>query len=108
MFLKIKSKTPFRIKQGEYLCIDNSILIIQRHKSGFNNYLSIDYNQENFIFKDEEYNNNNRCIKIGRDKNCDIVIENRKSISRVNVILNIIIKLRNGVYMMEMKITNKV
>ena len=87
MFLKIKSKTPFRIKQGEYLCIDNSILIIQRHKSGFNNYLSIDYNQENFIFKDEEYINNNKYIKIGRDKSCDIVIDNRKSISRLNVMI---------------------
>ena len=85
MFLKIKTKTPFRIKQGEYLSIDNYILIIQRHKSGFNNYLSIDYNQENFIFKDEEYINNNKFIRIGRDKSCDIVIEKRKSISRVNV-----------------------
>ena len=53
MFLKIKPKTPFRIKQGEYLSIDNAILIIQRHKSGFNNYLSIDYNQENFKLKDK-------------------------------------------------------
>ena len=87
MFLKIKTKTPFRIKQGEYLSIDNFILIIQRHKSGFNNYLSIDYNQENFIFKDEEYINNNKFIRIGRDKICDIVIEKRKSISRVNVMI---------------------
>ena len=87
MFLKIKPKTPFRIKQGEYLSIDNAILILQRHKSGFNNYLSIDYNQESFIFKDEEYINNNNCIKIGRDKSCDIIIENRKSISRLNVMI---------------------
>ena len=87
MFLKIKPKTPFRIKVGEYLSIDNTILILQRHKSGFNNYLSIDHNQENFIFKDEEYINNNKCIKIGRDKNCDIVIEKKKSISRLNVMI---------------------
>ena len=87
MFLKIKPKTPFRIKQGEYLSIDNAILIIQRHKSGFNNYLSIDYNQENFMLKDEEYINNNKFIRIGRDKSCDIVIENRKSISRLNVMI---------------------
>jgi hypothetical protein len=87
MFLKIKPKIPFRIKQGEYLSIDNAILILQRHKSGFNNYLSIDYNQENFIFKDEEYINNNKYIKIGRDKSCDIIIENRKSISRINVMI---------------------
>jgi len=87
IFLKIKPKTPFRIKQGEYLSIHNTILIIQRHKSGFNNYLSIDYNQENFIFKDEEYINNNKYIKIGREKSCDIVIENRKSISRLNVMI---------------------
>ena len=87
MFLKIKPKAPFRIKQGEYLSIDNSILIIQRHKSGFNNYLSIDYNQENFIFKDEEYINNDKFVKIGRNKNCDIVIENRKSISKLNVMI---------------------
>ena len=87
MFLKIKPKTSFRIKQGEYLSIDNAILIIQRHKSGFNNYLSIDYNQESFIFKDEEYINNDKFVKIGRNKNCDIVIENRKSISKLNVMI---------------------
>ena len=87
MFLKIKPKVPYRIKQGGYLSIDNTILILQRHKSGFNNYLSIDHNQENFIFKDEEYINNNKYIKIGRDKSCDVVIENRKSISRLNVMI---------------------
>ena len=87
MFLKIKPKVPYRIKQGGYLSIDNTILILQRHKSGFNNYLSIDHNQENFIFKDEEYINNNKYIKIGREKSCDIVIENRKSISRLNVMI---------------------
>ncbi len=87
IFLKIKPKIPYVIKQGEFLSFDNAILMIRRNKTGFNNYLSIDYNQENFIFKDEEYINNNKCIKIGRDKNCDIVIENRKSVSRVNVII---------------------
>ena len=87
MFLKIKPKTPYRIQQGEYLSIDNAILILQRHKFGLNNYLSIDYNQENFIFKDEDYININKCIKVGRDKSCDIIIENRKSISRLNVMI---------------------
>ena len=87
MFLKLKPKTAYKIIQGEILSFGNAILILKRNKSGFNNYLSIDYNQENFIFKDEEYINSNKCIKIGREKNCDIVIENRKSISRVNVII---------------------
>ena len=87
IFLKIKPKTPYIIKQGEFLGFDNAILMIRRNKSSLNNYLSIDYNQENFIFKDEDYINNNRCIKIGRDKNCDIVIENRLSISRINAII---------------------
>lgn len=87
MFLKLKPKTAYKIRQGEILSFGNAILLLKRNKSGFNNYLSIDYNQENFLFKDEEYINTNKCIKIGRDKNCDIVIENRKTISRVNVII---------------------
>ena len=87
MFVKLKPKIGYPIKQGEYLSFDNIILMIRRNKSGFNNYLSIDYNQENFIFKDEDYINKNKYIKIGRNKNCDIIIENRKSISRVNVII---------------------
>ena len=87
MFLKLNPKIPFPIKQGEFLSFDNTILIIKRIKSSFNNYLSIDYNQESFIFKDEDYINSNKYIKIGREKNCDIVIENRKSVSRINAII---------------------
>ena len=87
MFLKLNPKTPFPINQIEFLSLDNTILIIRRNKSSFNSHLSIDYNQENFIFKDEEYFNPNKYIKIGRNKNCDIIIENRKSVSRVNAII---------------------
>ena len=87
MFVKINPKTAFPINQGEIISLDNTILMIKRNKSSFNNYLSIDYNQENFIFKDEEYFNPNKYIKIGRDKKCDIIIENRKSVSRVNAII---------------------
>ena len=87
MFLKLSPKTPFPISQIEFLSLDNTILIIRRNKSSFNSHLSIDYNQENFIFKDEEYFNPNKYIKIGRNKNCDIIIENRKSVSRVNAII---------------------
>ena len=87
MFLKLNPKIPFPIKQGEFLSFDNTILIIKRNKSAFNNYLSIDYNQESFIFKDEDYINSNKYIKIGREKSCDIVIENRKSVSRINAIV---------------------
>ena len=87
MFLKLNPKIPFPIKQGEFLCFDNTILIVKRNKSAFNNYLSIDYNQESFIFKDEDYINPNKYIKIGREISCDIVIENRKSVSRINAII---------------------
>lgn len=87
MFLKIKPKTAFQINQGEILSFDNILLIIKRNKSAFNNYLSIDYNQESFTFKDEDYIIPNKYIKIGREKNCDIVIENRKSVSRINAII---------------------
>ena len=87
IFVKINPKTAFPINQGEIISLDNTILMIKRNKSSFNNYLSIYYNQENFIFKDEEYFNPNKYIKIGRDKNCDIIIENRKSVSRVNAII---------------------
>ena len=87
MFLKLKPKIGYPIKQGEYLSFDNVILMIKRNKSVLNNYLSIDYNQETFIFKDEDYINKNKYIKIGRNKKCDIIIENRKSISRVNAII---------------------
>ena len=87
MFLRLKPKTGYLIKQGEFLSFDYIILMIKRNKSGYNNYLSIDYNQENFIFKDEDYINKNKYIKIGRDKKCDIIIENRKSVSRLNAII---------------------
>ena len=87
IFLKLKPKCGYPIKQEEFFCFGSIILMIRRNKSGFNNCLSIDYNQENFIFKDEDYINSNKYIKIGRGKNCDIIIDNKKNISRVNAII---------------------
>ena len=87
IFLKIKPKCGYPIKHDEFFCFGSSILMIKRNKSGFNNHLYINYNKETFIFKDEDYINSNKYIKIGRDKKCDIVIDNKKNVSRVNAII---------------------
>ena len=95
IFVKLNYKFPYVIKIGEFLSIEDKIIFIRRIKSGINNnYLKIDYENKENIFKDHDYFINNRSIKIGRGNNCDIIIKNNKNISRINcvIVFNNIIK----------------
>ena len=51
MFVKINQKTSFPINQGEIISLDNTILMIKRNKSSFNNYIFDKYNIPQFYNK---------------------------------------------------------
>ena len=88
IFMKLNHKFPYVIKIGEFLSIENKIILIRRIKRGINNnYLKIEYENKENVFRDQDYFDNNKCIKIGRGKNCDIIIKDNKNISRVNCVI---------------------